>query len=99
MLGLRTQETRKSENFIKHIQNFAEKKQSVFFVFCSEGNEFETEKFDGGNLSGWLIPMDKAEEFNALYREWDNLDDWADYFRFAIWSGDKNNPVIEFKEY
>ena len=99
MLGLRTQETRKTDHFIEYVQKFAAEKNSVFFVFCSEGKECETDEFLVEDLSGWLIPSDKVEEFEKLYHEWVDLDGWADYFLFAEWSGDKDNPIIEFKEY
>lgn len=99
MLGLRTQEPKKFENFVELVQKEAAKNNSVFFCFCEEGNDYETEQLEGTDLSGWLIPADKVEEFEKLYHEWADLDDWAEFFLFAEWSGDKNDPTIEFKEY
>ena len=99
MEKLRSHENDNFLNFFNIVQKYAEKKNSAFFLFCGEGNNFEAETLDGENLSGWLIPMDKVEEFGKLYHADADLDDWADYFLFAIWSGNKNNPTIEFKEY
>ena len=99
MKKLRSLENDKFLNFFDIVQKYASKKNSAFFLFCGEGNNFETETLDGEDLSGWLVPMDRLNEFEELYHADADLDDWADYFIFAIWSGDKNNPVIEFKEY
>ena len=96
MLGLKTQESEKFEKFFNIVQNSAKKQNCVFFLYAGDGNEFETEKLEGEDLMGWLIPKDKSSEFE---NEWKNntvSDDWTDFFVWALWN-DAENPHILFK--
>jgi len=85
MLGLRTQENENTINFVKLVQKFADKENSIYFIETSEGKEFVNEEMEGEDLSGWLIPKELSEEFNKEYLADDISDKWDIYYRFAEW--------------
>ena len=99
MKGLRTQETSKFRKFFKIVQESAKEKGCVFFLEAGDGRDIETSEFEGEDLSGWLVPIDKANEFEP---EWlvDDIDEkWLDYFCFAEWEYQDKVVTIEFKFY
>lgn len=60
-----------------------------------EGNDFSDDSMEGEDLSGWLIPNDRKDEFIS---EWSNADKpisekWLDNFAMATW--EKNNDTIK----
>ena len=101
MRGLKTPESDKFLRFHALIEEEAEKQGKVFFGFAGEGRDFETETMEGEDVSGWLIPKDRADEFEKLWLISNNegLDDWIDYFLFAIWRLEGDEVKVEFKEY
>ena len=96
MRGLRTQESNKFIKFFSIVQNAAEKKNSVFFFDTGDGRDFETDYIEGEDLMGWLIPKEKANEFETIWGNGDVPDEWSDYYGFAIWEN-SNNLIIEFQ--
>ena len=95
MRGLKTQETSKFLNFFSIVQNTANKKECVFFLDAGDGNNLETEIFEFENLMGWLIPNDKADEFEKAWKENDVSDDWSDFYVWANWEN-HNSPIVKF---
>ena len=88
MRGLRTQEGQKFEKFFALIQNEAMNEKKVFFLDSGEGQEFETDEMEGENLSGWLVPVKEADEFEKQFIKWDiDNEKWDDFYSFARWSG------------
>ncbi len=98
MQGLRKQETDKFERFFSEIQTEAKKKNAVFFADAGDGNDFETDVMEGEDMMGWLIPSDKVEEFEPLWKKSSVDDTWTDFFRWALWSNDGDSVKIEFVE-
>ena len=102
MRGLRTQEGEKFERFFELVQKEALKRGCVFFLNSGEGHIFENEDMVFSDLNGWLIPAEKAEEFNKKYMDWqedsEDLEDWDDCFCWEEWE-DKENPKISFVWY
>lgn len=96
MLGLRTQETSKFEKYFLIVQETAKKKGCVFFFDTGDGGDFETETLEGEVLMGWLIPEDRVAEFEKLWKSWGMLDDWTDFYKWAIWDN-PDNPTIKFE--
>ncbi len=96
MLGLRTQESSKFNNFFSIVQNAAQNQGCVFFADAGDGRDFETDFLEGEDISGWLIPNEKADEFTPLWEAGDVPDDWSEFFGFAIWENE-NNPSIKFE--
>ena len=93
--GLRTQETRKFEAFFRIVQEFANKRNCTFFLEAGDTREFETEKLEGEDLQGWLIPISKEKEFESIWLEDNVTEEWDDFFCFAVWENE-NNPIIKF---
>lgn len=96
MLGLRTQETDKFEKFFEIVQKKAEKMNSVFFLETGDGNDFETETMEGENLQGWLVPIEKVNEFKEIWEQHKEDDRYVDFFCWVEWFSDKNNIDIKF---
>lgn len=100
MRGLRTNESEKFINFFSIVQSFAHTLGKVFFIDTGEGHEIITDELDGEDLSGWLIPVEKASEFEELWKNWneDTPGDWDQYYCFAEWTN--NGDIhIEFRFY
>ncbi|MDD6298603.1 hypothetical protein [Hornefia butyriciproducens] len=97
MQGLRTLEGKKFETFFKIVQDEALTGGKIFFLDSGEGQEFETDDMEGENLSGWLVPIEKAYEFEKQFikRDIDN-EKWDDFFSFARWSWSNQQITITF---
>ena len=96
MQGLRTQETNKFKKFFSIVQDAAQKKGCVFFLDAGDGRDFETDTIEGEDLIGWLVPKNKALNFEKLWKKGYISDKWSKYYGFALWK-DINNITIEFK--
>lgn len=97
MLGLRTQETDKFNRFFALIQKEAEKQNSIFFADAGDGNDFETPTMEGEEMMGWLIPKEKAIEFEPLWKKSKVDDSWTDFFTWAVWSRNGDTITIKFE--
>lgn len=99
MRGLRTQENTKFLEFFKQVQAAAAKKNAVFFLDSGEGNQFENETIECEDLSGWLIPNDKSEEFEKLFNVNDKIiDKWNEFCTFVSWRMDGESLIVTFEE-
>lgn len=99
MVGLRTQEGSEFLRFFGLVQAEAEKRKSVFFLECGEGNEFSGDGIEGEDLRGWLIPAEDADEFEKVWLNGDPGDEWEDNIVWAVWNGDENNPSVSIKKF
>lgn len=99
MVGLRTWEGEKFERFFALVQREALKQNCVFFLDSGEGHIFENENMEYSDLCGWLIPIEKAEEFEKEYLKYnDDLEEWEEYFCWEEWENEEN-PRISFVWY
>ena len=98
MRGLRTQEDDKFLNFFSIVQEAAKKKQSVFFGYSGEGHDIRMAEFEGEDLFGWLIPEEKADEFEKQYQAFDVSSKWDPFYIFANWYPDGESIRIAFEE-
>lgn len=100
MKGLKTQENNKFKKFFEIVQGKAKSMNKVFFLDCGEGRELITADFEVEDLSGWLIPLEQADEFEKVWLSNNNLDKWSDNIVFAIWNSRVDSEIeIEFKNY
>lgn len=99
MRGLRKQEDSKFEKFFAIVQAAAKKEGCVFFADCGEGRELETEDLSGEDLSGWLIPEDKADQFEAYFLDDDIPEEWHELITFAIWRNGPDGVAISFQQF
>ena len=99
MRGLKTQEGSKFEVFFALVQQEAAKRNSVFFLDCGEGNDFEADDIEGEDLRGWVIPEGKADQFEQLWLNGEPGDDWTDYIEWAEWKCDPQSLTIKLVTY
>ena len=104
LLGLRTQEDQKSINAFKLAQESAQTNNSVFFFEAGDGHELITKNLWLEDMWGWLIPKEKADEFNELFINFDNAlkednSPWWDYFLCAEWEKTKEGFQYKFINY
>lgn len=97
MKGLKTQETSKFIKFFELVQKAAEKEKKVFFLDAGDGRDLETEDLEGEDLSGWLIPESKVNEFTPIWKENKVNDNWSKFFAFAIWEQKDDVVSISFE--
>ena len=80
--------TVKNEKFAKYfaiVDQKAKERNCIFFI--SE------------DLWGWLIPEDRADEFEKLWAEDKESDDWIDFFLCAEWRKKADGYDVEFVNY
>lgn len=90
----------KFDVFMEIVQNEAKKKDSRFFISSGEGHELITETMEGEDLFGWLIPLDRAEEFisEKSGNEFDE-EKWEKFETFAIWKLENENVSVSFQDF
>ena len=97
MVGLRTQENIKFMRFWEMIQNKASEMNCTFFLDCGEGNDYSDDTIECENLTGWLIPNEKRDEFEAVFLSNDSIDDkWAEFLSLVKWEHNNNSIRILF---
>ena len=100
MRGLRTTENEKTIKFFQIVQSAAAELNAVFFAYAAEDRIMETEELSGSDISGWLIPQDKADEFEKKFMAYDDLEEWAEeFFLFAKWELVEGEIIINFYNY
>lgn len=99
MIGLRTQENEKFENFFSLVQKEAQKYDSVFFADCGEGKIFEYDTFECEDCMGWLIPSDSVAEFERLFttHKEDDFNDYEKCYVYMDYNITNNIINISFK--
>lgn len=101
-LGLRVKDDAEDEKFVRYfkiVQQAAKEQGCVFFSYSGESHELINDKFDGEDLSGWLIPLSEVEKFNKQFLDWSVGEEYDQFMRMAEWYGDENNPSIRFRSW
>lgn len=94
MKGLRGQENQKFNNFFALVQEEAAKKGKVFFCDCGQGKLFENDTFECEDLCGWLIPQEKADEFEKLFlKDSDTQHEFDDLYCYIDFSVKANGEI------
>ena len=52
---------------------------------------------EGEELTGWLIPFDKAIEYELIWKVHQEDDKWIDYFVFVYWEERDQKIVVRFE--
>lgn len=99
MRGLKTQEGNNFLAFFRLVQAEAQKRDSVFFLECGEGNDFSGDNIEGEDLRGWLIPVERADEFEHEWLNGDPSGNWENHIAWALWEGDVNKPTVVVKQF
>lgn len=97
MLGLRTQENVKFVNFLKIIQNEAQKSNKTFFFDTQESVEKVIGDCECSELSGWLVPNEKTEAFQREYEKFDD-DKLKEDYVWVSWKRIDNSISISFEK-
>ena len=97
MRGLRTQESERFQKFFAVVQQKAKEQGCVFFLESGEGNDMVTEAMEGEDLFGWLIPEEKASEFEEKFKNFNELEGWESNMRFAEWQNINGKIDISFR--
>ncbi|MBR6800279.1 MAG: hypothetical protein IKM61_00820 [Eubacteriaceae bacterium] len=103
MLGLRTRENIKFIKYWQIVQSKAEELNCIYFIESGDGREYFGDEIEAEDVSGWLIPEEKADKFKQIWEEWSDEvydDEWDEYYLFAEWETDEdNNLTINFNRY
>lgn len=78
------------------MQAAAEEKDAIFFLDTSEGNEKLFGNMEVSDLSGWLVPNEKVTDFQCVWVNHREDDNWIDYYCFAIPKVTGKRVEIEF---
>ena len=70
----------------------------MFFADAGDGNDFETPTLEGEDMMGWLVPTDKANEFEQIWKKSNVGDEWSDFFVWAVWKRDGDKIEIKFED-
>ena len=97
--GIRTEENEAFCNYFRIVQKEAEKQGCFYFADCGEGHELFMEQLEGENLSGWLIPIEKADVFEKFFLDNNVPDEWDEYWCCAEWSIEDGQVIIQFNDY
>lgn len=97
MQGLKTRESNKFIKFFEIVQQEAERESSVFFLEAGDGRDFETKDLEGEDLQGWLIPKNRADEFEKQWKKGQPNEDWDEFFCFAIWKKEEGKIKVKFE--
>ena len=96
MLGLRTQENTKFVNFLKIVQGEARKNNNIFFFDTQESVESIIGDCECCELSGWLVPNEKADAFQKEYEKF-NDDTLKEDYVWVSWKHVNNSISISFE--
>lgn len=93
------QDTEKFERFFELVQREANKRNSVFFVNAGDGHEADIDTLTCEDLSGWLIPKERADEFEKIWvKENADTSKWdEEFFCFAVWTANEETVEISFE--
>lgn len=99
--GLRTQEPSDFVKFFERVQERAIQDGNVFFLDTAQGNDLSWEDMDVTDLSGWLLPSDRASEFEidfVKHNEWKD-GKWNDFYTWLEWDIVDDKLMLEFNQY
>ena len=99
MQRLRIQEGDKFLKFWELVQSTAQRQNKKFFMDTGEEREFFREDMEGEDLRGWLISLDKANEFEKHWLNHETLDEWEDNICWAEWEENNGKMTVSFNFY
>lgn len=94
MLGLRTQESDKFIQFFKVVQSEAEKQGNIFFLDSEDGHDGVVNNIETCDMFVWLIPKEKASDFEKIWKDGQEDDEWIRFFASVSWKDDNGLKII-----
>ena len=106
MLGLRKDEGFRFNKYFEEVQKEARKSGCIYYADCGEGKDGETKDMDLEDMFGWLIPIERAKEFEKVWlhndkKLWSDDYNWDDYCTWLDWEildAETNEIRIIFKK-
>ena len=89
----------KSDNFTKILNKAAADHMCVFYEESGEGHDMVTDTLYCEDVSGWLVPLDMADELLAVNKKHRRGIEWSEFFCFAEWRQEGSDIKINFKKY
>jgi len=86
----------KENNFTKILHDAASELKCIFYEDSGEGHDMVTDTLYCEDVSGWLIPLHRKDEFAKSDR---NDNKWNRFFCFAEWRQEGDDIKIDFKKY
>ena len=71
----------------------------IFFLDSAEGCETYFRDMEIVDLSGWLIPQNRVNEFEKVWQAFEDDDKWVEYYCFAEPRIEGEKVKVEFKYY
>jgi len=72
-------------------------RQAVFFLDSGLGHELTTPTMECENLQGWLVPKQRAAEFEAVWMAHEKGEWWEEFYYWAEWHLEEDGTVtVEF---
>ena len=105
MKKLRELRTLENEDFVSYfeiVRARAAELGCIYFEDSGEGREFYDDPIEGEDLSGFLIPYEEADEFEALWVEGNVskiTDEWNKHFAFVNWGKTECGYDVKFEFY
>lgn len=93
---LRTNESPEFTEFIEYVNLKANRLNCFYFLDCVDGNDIEYAGMQVADLCGWLIPIDKVEEFLPVWQSFKEDDTWIEYYTFVEWKRTDDDIEINF---
>lgn len=94
MIGLRTSESESFNRFFEIVQDKARTEGCIYYLESGDGNDAIIYGMEVCDLWGWLVPYDKCAEFERIWINHQEDDDWIDYFISAEWEQDVDGKVL-----
>ena len=99
MIGLRTQESDKFLRFWEIVQEKAAEMGKTFFLDCGDGNNYEDDKLECENLTGWLVDNEQTKIFEEVFLSGEPIgDEWSDKIVSLEWEKARDLVEVTFVE-
>ena len=69
----------------------------MFFLDCEDGNDSTIDGIEVCDLQGWLLPKERADEFESIWKRNEVDDEWVDFFVFTDCKKGKKGLEITFE--
>ena len=94
MKGLKTQESSDFVEFMKRVQEEAQKTNKTFFLDCEDGKDGVVDGLPVCDLFGWLISKDQESSFLPIWEKDEINDDWFPEYVAVTWKQENGLKLI-----
>lgn len=76
------------------VQSEAEKQGNIFFLDSEDGHDGVVNNIETCDMFGLLIPKEKAFDFEKIWKDGQEDDEWIRFFTFVSWEDDNGLKII-----